>query len=145
MLTAAAEGDWHDEDGRFVPLVVDEVVLEEAAALAARYGLRAYDAVQRPRRTLRVGLAWSSTSSGASTLTWPGALLARAGLRHHDAGAARPIRSRTPAGDVSGPRSSGPVRAAEGADEGRPHPRRVRRWLVPAGAAHQHRHPEFTC
>lgn len=46
VLTAAFEADWHDEDGRFLPLVVDEVVLEEAAALAARHDLRAYDAVQ---------------------------------------------------------------------------------------------------
>lgn len=46
VLTAAFEADWHDDDGAFFPLVVNELVLEEAAALAARHGLRAYDSVQ---------------------------------------------------------------------------------------------------
>lgn len=46
VLTAAFEADWHDDDSLFLPLVVNELVLEEAAALTARHGLRAYDAVQ---------------------------------------------------------------------------------------------------
>lgn len=46
VLTAAFEADWHTDGGPFLPLVVSEAVLEDAAALAARHGLRAYDAVQ---------------------------------------------------------------------------------------------------
>lgn len=46
VLTAAFEADWDDDHGPFVPLVVSTSVLEEAAALAARHGLRPYDAVQ---------------------------------------------------------------------------------------------------
>lgn len=46
ILTAAFEADWHDSTGPFLPVVVSAAVLEGAAALTARHGLRAYDAVQ---------------------------------------------------------------------------------------------------
>lgn len=46
MLTAAFEADWHADGGPFLPLVASEAVLEAAADLTARHGLRAYDAGQ---------------------------------------------------------------------------------------------------
>jgi uncharacterized protein len=46
VLVAAFEADWHDARSPFVPVAVGEAVLEEAAALSRRHGLRAYDAVQ---------------------------------------------------------------------------------------------------
>lgn len=46
VLIAAFEADWHDEHSPFVPVLAGERVLEEAAALSRRHGLRAYDAVQ---------------------------------------------------------------------------------------------------
>lgn len=46
VLTAAFEADWQEPRGPFLPVVVSGPVLDAAAALAARHGLRAYDAVQ---------------------------------------------------------------------------------------------------
>lgn len=46
VLVAAFEADWHDADSRYLAVVVDERVLEQAVSLSRRHGLRAYDAVQ---------------------------------------------------------------------------------------------------
>lgn len=46
LLAAEFAADWHDPDGRFLPVTVHAPVLERAAALVASHGLRAYDGVQ---------------------------------------------------------------------------------------------------
>jgi predicted nucleic acid-binding protein len=46
VLVQAFEADWSDPEGPFLPVALRAAVLEDAAALAATYGLRAYDAVQ---------------------------------------------------------------------------------------------------
>lgn len=46
VLVSAFVADWHDPESPFVPVVVGERVLDEAAMLSRRHGLRAYDAVQ---------------------------------------------------------------------------------------------------
>lgn len=57
VLVAAFEADWHGEHSPFVPVLADERVLEEAAMLSRRHGLRAYDAVQ-------LGSATSARAAG---------------------------------------------------------------------------------
>lgn len=46
VLTRAFEADWLDLDGPFVPVALGSALLEDAAALVATHGLRAYDGVQ---------------------------------------------------------------------------------------------------
>jgi predicted nucleic acid-binding protein len=46
VLTTAFEADWADLDGPFAVVALGGPVLDSAARLAARHGLRAYDAVQ---------------------------------------------------------------------------------------------------
>lgn len=46
VLVAAFEADWHDPDSRYLAVVVDDRVLEQAVSLSRRHGLRTYDAVQ---------------------------------------------------------------------------------------------------
>lgn len=46
LLAAEFAADWHEADGPFLPVPVRGLVLEDAAGLVARHGLRAYDAVQ---------------------------------------------------------------------------------------------------
>lgn len=46
LLAAAFAADWHEPDGPFLAVSVRGLVLEDAAALVATHGLRAYDALQ---------------------------------------------------------------------------------------------------
>ena len=46
LLTRAFESDWHEPDGRFVPVALGSTLLNDAAALVATHGLRAYDGIQ---------------------------------------------------------------------------------------------------
>lgn len=46
LLAAEFGADWHDVDGPFMPVFVQGQVLEDAAGLVARHGLRADDGVQ---------------------------------------------------------------------------------------------------
>lgn len=46
VLAAVFAADWHEGDGRFLPVVVHGPVLERAVALVATHGLRGHDAVQ---------------------------------------------------------------------------------------------------
>lgn len=46
VLVAEFVADWHEAQSRFLPVPVRTRVLEKAAELSARHGLRAYDAVQ---------------------------------------------------------------------------------------------------
>ncbi len=45
LLSGVFGADWNS-GGRFIPVAVGVVVIEDAAALVARHGLRAYDGVQ---------------------------------------------------------------------------------------------------
>jgi predicted nucleic acid-binding protein len=46
VLTAAFEFDWYGRDAVLVPVAAHTAVLEQAAGLVPRHGLRGYDAVQ---------------------------------------------------------------------------------------------------
>ena len=46
VLVGEFAADWHQQDGPFLPVVVSAPVLERAAKLVGRHGLRGYDAVQ---------------------------------------------------------------------------------------------------
>jgi predicted nucleic acid-binding protein len=46
VLTAAFEFDWYAPEGALLPVAAHAAVLEQAAGLVPRHGLRAYDAVQ---------------------------------------------------------------------------------------------------
>lgn len=46
LLAAEFAADWHEADGKLMPVPVLGRVLEAAADLVARHGLRAYDGVQ---------------------------------------------------------------------------------------------------